>query len=47
MLNAIESIPHTDPAVHDGKDFLTVVGVPLVRLVRPMQPDADAVHRGN
>jgi hypothetical protein len=47
VLSARNSIPHLNSAVKYGKNFFTIVDVPLVRLIRPMKARSDAAHVGN
>ena len=43
FLDAIHSEVHVYDTIHDGKNFLPIVDVPLIGLVCPMQLDCGAV----
>ena len=44
LFPAIGRTVHVHPSVEHGKDLLSIVDMPLVRLVSPVHPRGDAVH---
>lgn len=41
------AVMHVDNAVENSKDFLAIVDMPFVGLIRPVQTGSDSAHVGN
>ena len=44
FLNSIQPVVHIDNAVQHCEHFFAIIDMPLVRLVRPMQPRRRSLH---
>lgn len=44
---ALFLILHFNASIHDSKNFLSIVDVPLVRLIGPVKFHADIIKAGN
>ena len=47
LLKSIDSAMHIDLSIKDRKNFFTIIDVPFVGLVCPVNPRCDAIHVGH